>query len=77
MTRGALDAELKTLQDEVSRIVCSSSGEIKLLRTELMAAEEERAAEASQHDRELAHLERQLAVSFYSTQRRPLILFVS
>lgn len=56
------EEEVKALQEEVARVVCANNGELKMLRAELLAVEEERAAEAALHDRELTQLERQLAV---------------
>jgi hypothetical protein len=71
--KGPLDAEVKALQDEVARVVCANSGQLKLLQAELLAMEEERAAEAALHDRELAQLERQLAVSVLEIKRPSII----
>jgi hypothetical protein len=60
--KGPLDEEVRALRDEVARVVCTNSGQLKMLRAELLAVEEERSAEAALHDRELTQLERQLAV---------------
>eukprot|EP00884_Botryococcus_braunii_P000862 jgi/Botrbrau1/10777/Bobra.0119s0004.2 len=59
--KGPLDEEVRALRDEVARVVCTNSGQLKMLRAELLAVEEERSAEAALHDRELTQLERQLA----------------